>query len=204
MPRALRAQLDPWLRRLRHQSDLRGTAMIVPAWFCGSLGIAARGEADEERREAIDPQARATIRYADAAAWITATAAANALAEVGEPVSEMRPEVGVVTVSDDGPGETMAAVAEAAAAGFSSPMRYPAANPGSLAGVLCIAFGLRGPTLNLTMKPEDALPVVFQAAAGWLDRGVMPFLLVASCRRTEDGYRSRCLLLSRRDSAPRA
>lgn len=175
--------------------------MTLPGGLIDTIVVVSRGEAVEERREAIDPQARTTIRYADPAAWITASAAAEALAPVREAVDAVRHEIGVLTLSQDGPAATMAVVGEAAAAGFSSPLRYPAANPGSLAGVLCIAFGLRGPALNLTMPPADAVPLALQAASGWLERQAMPLLLVAACSRVAQGHRARCLLLSLRDDA---
>ena len=43
--------------------------------------------------------------------------------------------MGVLVTSPRGPVETIEAVAQAAREGFSSPLRYPASNPGSLAGV---------------------------------------------------------------------
>jgi len=171
--------------------------MIRPD-LVNSVGVVSRGEAEDERRDAIDARVRTTIRYADPAAWITATAAAATLAPVRDVIATSRHGVGVLTVSQDGPAETMAVVGQAAAEGISSPLRYPAANPGSLAGVLCIAFGLRGPALNLTMPPGHAVPVAIQAASGWLERQVMPLLLVAACSRVAQGHRARCLLLSRR------
>src|SRR5207248_4017286 len=107
--RAPRSQPDAGLRRLRHQPGIRGGAMTLPRELRAAFAVAGRGEAEHERRDTIDSQARAAIRYADASAWITATAAVAALALVREPVNALRHRVGVVTVSREGPGDTMAA-----------------------------------------------------------------------------------------------
>jgi hypothetical protein len=164
------------------------------------LTLVSRGEADAWERDLFETHARTAIRYADPAAWITATAVARALAPIEEAVASVRHQVGFMLTSELGPTETIATVAEAARANLSSPLRYPAANPGSLVGVTCIAFGLRGPTLNLTMPPVQGVPVGLIAAAGWIQRQGTPFVLMATCFRDASQRRlARCLTLAGSD-----
>jgi hypothetical protein len=162
------------------------------------LSILARGEADELERELFDRRALATVRYADPAAWTVATAAARAIAAAREAVTAAGDAIGVLVTSPRGPVETIAAVAQAAREGFSSPLRYPASNPGSLAGVTCIALGLRGPTLMLTMPPLEGAPLGLLLGGRWIERGDVPLVVVAACRERSPGkHTARCLLLGR-------
>ena len=134
------------------------------------LTVAGSGEAGSSQRDLFDARVRATVRYADPAAWTTATAVANALAGAGELLARWRHEIGIIAISDQGPGGTMAEVLAEGTKGFSQPMHYAAASPGTLVGVSCIAFGLRGPTMNLTMIPQEGIPVALTLCAGWLER----------------------------------
>ena len=81
--------------------------------------------------------------------------------------------------------------------GFSLPMHYAAASPGTLVGVPCIAFGLRGPTMNLIMPPQGGIPVALTLCAGWLARKAAKFIVVATCGAGSSGsMMSRALLLA--------
>jgi hypothetical protein len=164
--------------------------------------VAATGEADEPRLELFEPRTRATVRYADPAAWITAGAVAAALSgsKVLPPASSH--EIGLAVVSDYGPAASMAEIYAATSRGFSSPLRYVASNPGSLVGVSCIAFGLRGPTINLTMRPGYGVSVALSLCAGWLNRGVARWMVLATFSANRLGAKcSRALLLGHQDLA---
>ena len=86
-----------------------------------ALIVAGYGEADSYRRDLFEARIRATVRYADPAAWITATAVAIALAGAGELLAQWRHEIGMIAVSDLGPGSAMAEVELAGTKGYSSP-----------------------------------------------------------------------------------
>jgi hypothetical protein len=159
--------------------------------------VAGSGEADSYQRDLFEAKARATVRYADPAAWVTATAVARALAGAQELLAAWRHEIGVIAISDQGPGGSMAQVQADATTGFSSPLHYAASSPGTLVGVSCIAFGLRGPTMNLTMDPRDGLPLALTLCAGWLGRKAARLMVVAACRVGASGaIKSRALLLA--------
>ena len=160
------------------------------------LVVAGCGEADQHQPELFDSRARAVIRYADPVAWTVAAAIARATRTSGGLLDAWRHDVAVVVVSDDGPVLTMAQVQTNAEAGFSSPLRYAAANPGSLAGVACIASGFRGPTLNFAMRPCDGIPVGLLVGRAWLRRGIARALVLASFGASENrGASARAVLL---------
>jgi hypothetical protein len=94
----------------------------------------------------------------------------------------------------------MQALDEAAQKGFSSPLRFPAGNPGSLVGVTCILLGFRGPTMNFIMPPAAGVEVGLVLAAGWLERRVCSSVFITACARM--GAQAPCarsLLLSAGD-----
>jgi len=160
------------------------------------LMVIAEGEASSSRRDLFDARVRATVRYADPAAWTTATAVANALAEAKELLAKWQHEIGMIVISDLGPGEAMAEVQAEGSKGFSMPMHYAAASPGTLVGVPCIAFGLRGPTMNLTMAPRDGIPVALTLCASWLSRNAAKLVVVATCGTGSSGTMSHAVLLA--------
>jgi 3-oxoacyl-(acyl-carrier-protein) synthase len=169
---------------------------MIPQASNADFVVFSQGEAVRAQKDLFDRQTLATVRYADPAAWVLATAAARALAPKKDEVMAASDRVGVVVVSSHGPIETLSKVADDARSGFASPLRYPASNPGSLAGVSCILFGLQGPTLNLLMEPAAGVPLALFTAKRWLDRGVAAFMVVAACTHDSGGkYLARCLLI---------
>jgi len=162
--------------------------------------VAGRGEAAEPEKELFDRRIITTVRYADPAAWSIATAVARALAPVRERVVAARDRVAVVAVCEHGPAATVADLAEATRQGFTSALRYPAGNPGSLAGVTCIAFGFRGPTLSLLMAPDTGVSAGIFMAERWIHKGVVSYVVLAACGRVGNRRPSRVLLLADRGS----
>jgi hypothetical protein len=164
-----------------------------------ALIVAASGEADAHRPDLFEARIRATVRFADPGAWTTATAVAVAMAGAGDLLAEWRHEIGMIAVSDQGPGGAMARVQADATTGFSSPLHYAASSPGTLVGVSSIAFGLRGPTMNLTMAPRDGVPIALAMSAGWLERKAALFMVVATHSTHGSGaMMSRAVLLAPR------
>ena len=175
-----------------------------------SVGVLARGEAAKCKRADFDAAARpgagdrtvaeaalAAIRYADPAAFTTATAVARAMAAKRDDVMPVRDRVGIIAISADGPVEAMAAMNQAAREGSSSPIRFPASNAGSLAGLSSIGFTLRGPTLMLTTPPARGVPAGLLVARAFLERGVADYMFLATCAVPATGAIARCFLLGR-------
>ncbi len=161
------------------------------------LIVVGRGEASNHDPALFEAKIRSTIRFADPAAWITANAVHFALAGAHELLAEFRHQTGILTVSNQGPEKSMAKMQADGETGFSSPLHYAAAGPWTLAGVSCIAFGLRGPTLNLTMDPPEGVPVAHMLCQGWLTRKTANLMVMAACRAGSSGaILSRALLLA--------
>jgi hypothetical protein len=161
----------------------------------------SRGEADEVDKSLFPRQAVTAVRYADTAAWVTAAAIARAIAPVQEETLRERDRVAVLVTSDHGPEETIAALARAAREGYSSPLRFPAGNPGSLVGVSCILMGFRGPTLNLLMPPAEGIQIAWFMTGRWLQSTAAHVVAAAICRRLSPGrYLARAVLLGHREA----
>jgi 3-oxoacyl-(acyl-carrier-protein) synthase len=166
-----------------------------------AVTIVGKGEAQRPQPELFEARLRSVVRYADPAAWICAAASARAAAGMKEALAAVRDDVGVVVVSNEGPQDTMQALDDDARAGFSSPVRFPAGNPGSLVGVICILHGFRGPTMNFIMPTATGVPMGLVLAAGWLRRRVCSFVVVTACASPDEhGAFARSLLLSAGDS----
>jgi 3-oxoacyl-(acyl-carrier-protein) synthase len=102
--------------------------------------------------------------YADPAAWLAVEAVAAALDQAAldqaaAAVTAAAEEVGVLAVSATATTHTMRGIRRTAATGRVSPLRFAGANPGSLAGLVCLQYGFRGPSLTLSMHPDQAWPV---------------------------------------------
>lgn len=163
------------------------------------LAVLGRGEAEGSscglevyRALGLDRVKPKKVHFADVAAWATVGAVGQACASIEDMSAVERERSGIVLVSEYGPMETMAAVAKSARENRMSALRFPAATPGSLVGLICIVFGLRGPTLNLTMPPASGIPVAAVVANNWLKQGVVDFVLLVTCQQ---GPVARCLLV---------
>ena len=162
-----------------------------------TIMVLDRGEAEQPDMALFDRSVLRTVRYADPVAWTTATAIAHAVAAHAAPMRESRDRVAVLVASTQGPAESIASVAAGTRDGFPSPLRYPAANPGSLVGVTCIAFGFRGPTLNLLAPPDRSVWLGLLMAGHWLNHHIADWAIVAIGGPTSPPPRTRALLLGR-------
>ncbi|MFT3774345.1 MAG: hypothetical protein QM820_53980 [Minicystis sp.] len=179
----------------------------------GALAVAGRGEAIDAKRNQFDATARAgaaagaderralaeaalgAIRYADPASWTTATAIAQAITAQRDAVLAAHDRVGVIVTSAEGPVEAMAAMNDAAKSGSSSPIRFPASNAGSLAGIPSIGFTFRGPTLMLTLPPDRGVPIGLLLADAWIRRGHADYVVIAATSRIDGKPAARSLLI---------
>ena len=155
----------------------------------------SHGEAAHPVREELPQRARRLVRYADPVAWQMATAANRALKGWSTRMQPFLNSVGLVSVSATGPSEALRHIASSAGAGLVSPLRFPAANAGTLAAVTCIAFEFRGPTLNLTMPCRSGVPKALEFADYWVSAQAISFVLVSShIQLTASDHLARCVL----------
>jgi hypothetical protein len=162
--------------------------------------VIGRGEAGLGDAERYGKGLERKLRYADAAAWTIKGATAAALTRLSDKIDSVRDSVGLATSTNVGPRDTIADVARAARTGQCSPLRFAAANPGSVAAVTCVAFGFRGPTRNLLMPPAHAAPLLSMFAELWLGEKIAEVVLLSTFAvGAPEVPAARCLVLARRD-----
>lgn len=140
------------------------------------LSIAARGQT----QGGADTAARLgpAIGYTDPVAGLIVKAVRNALDQLTDAErSGDGTDVGVLVVSDVGTLHTMRQLAKAASSGRISPARFTGATPASLAGLVCIVFGFRGPSLVITDKPDAVRRTAAVLSHSWLLSGCRYVLL---------------------------
>jgi len=141
--------------------------------------------------------------YADPVAWLITEAVDAALYAAGPAVRDAGPAVGVLSASEHCTRHTMRQVHAGSRDGRVSPLRFAGANPGSIAGVVCIVFGFRGPSLALSMPPGPARAVAGQVALSWLDSGGCRYVVLNEHEITPDGVHvARCDVVCRRGTGP--
>ncbi|MEV4846355.1 hypothetical protein AB0K20_24430 [Micromonospora matsumotoense] len=144
---------------------------------------------------------RSVSFYADPVAWLVVEAVEAALASAEVPVATAVAETGMLCASTYATRHTMRSVVAGAARGRVSPLRFAGANPGSLAGLPCILFGLRGPSLLLTMPPETARPVMATIADAWLRHAGCQYVIVSEHQaRADETHSVTCLVVRRHRS----
>ncbi|SEH02925.1 hypothetical protein SAMN05444920_13137 [Nonomuraea solani] len=146
----------------------------------------ARGRSESD--DLTSAGRRTTSFYADPAAWLVVAAVEDALARAPEKVRGEPERIGALAVSDHGTRHTMSSVAATAGRGRVSPLRFAGASPGSLAGLLCIALGFRGPSLLVSMRPDRAHAVMELIASDWLATGQCRYVAVAEHTVTGDAH----------------
>ena len=120
--------------------------------------------------------------HADPVAWLVsdATGAVLRRAAAGPEPPVEGGHTGVIAVSCEATRHTARALAGASRDGRRvSPMRFAAANAGSIAGVACIVHGLTGPSLVLSMPPVDARAVAETVARSWLESAACRAVVLA-------------------------
>jgi hypothetical protein len=132
---------------------------------------------------------RAASFYADPVAWLVVDAVEDVLAHAAE-VRTAGVDVGVLSVSSVATKHTMRQLAAGSGRGHVSPMRFAGASAGSIAGLSCIVFGFKGPSLVLSMSPGDGRPVAEIVARSWLAAGSCRYVILNEHETTTSGAHS--------------
>lgn len=165
-------------------TELDGTGLDGTGLDSTGLDVIARGSADADT---LGGRQRAASFYADPVAWLVVDAVQAALDEAGAEVRDAGAEVGMVSVSDTATQLTMRQMVAGIGRGRVSPLRFAGANPGSIAGLPCIVFGFRGPSLVFSMPPDAARPVTTEVARSWLATGGCRYVIVNEHEVRADG-----------------
>ncbi|MGV9306210.1 hypothetical protein ACWENQ_44990 [Nonomuraea sp. NPDC004354] len=112
------------------------------------------------------------IGYTDPVAGLIAKAVRESLVTLGgaDGLGE-RSDVGVLAVSETATRHTLRQLAGNVSSGRLSPARVAGATAGTLAGLTCIVFGFRGPSLVLTSPPDAVRRTTAMIAYSWLASG---------------------------------
>ena len=146
--------------------DLAGLFVLASSW-------AVWGPQNTERSK----RALAIARYADPVALALVESVGMTLAKLPT-VDESC--LAVITISHLMPDEAARSVRAQLDQGVLRPSRFIAANPSAALGLTCAVFGIRGPTLALTMPATEAAHVAALLAAGWLSSGLVTTVLLCA------------------------
>jgi len=135
--------------------------------------------------------------YADPVAWLAVEAARRALDRIPA-VLDARDDTAVLAVSAYATLGTMRGIAARMRAGRISPLRFAGANPGLLAGAVCLEWRLRGPSLALTMPPALGVDTAQVVADGWLRRGQAQYVLLLTHELRGPEHTASCQVLGGR------
>ena len=133
--------------------------------------------------------------FVDPSGWLVAAAVTDALSRSGEPVLATPDQVGMVVLGNTATATAMRELARGAARGLVSPLRFAGANPGVLAGLPCIQWKLRGPSLTFTMDPAAGIGVAATVVGSWLRGGQANYVVVAAHWRNSGGEFARCAIV---------
>jgi len=156
------------------------------------LVVVGRGEATS-----ADRTLQRVVRFADNAAWLAAEEFAVGLRNTSDELGTNKDDVAIISISSTGPRTTLKRTARDIESQFVSPLRFPAANPASIASLPCIAFGFTGPTLNITLPPSRGVRIALLLADAWIGRGAARVVSLVTYQH-DSGREplARCLLLA--------
>jgi hypothetical protein len=133
--------------------------------------------------------------FADPVAWLVTAAVADAVGPCAADIAAAADSTGIIVVSQLCTTTTMRALSRTAGRGLVSPLRFAGANPGVLAGLPCITWKLRGPSLVLAADPDISMPVVTAVAQDWLALGQATHVLLVVHWAAAAGHSARCAVV---------
>jgi len=121
--------------------------------------------------------------YATPLAWAAADFTGLLLGEDDEIAPH---HTGMIVASDECSLSTIRELSRAAARGAVSPLRFAGASPSIVAGLPALQYGIRGPTLALTMPPEHASSAILALIKYWVgSNNIASVIAVAHYRQHE-------------------
>jgi hypothetical protein len=118
--------------------------------------------------------------FADPVAWLIKAVAEVALEGCREAVRSAADDVAVVVISEYASLQTIQAISQRSRLDRMSPLQFAGASPGLVAGLACITWKFRGPSLVLSMPIGSGLPVAKILAGSWLRSGQAKYVLVCT------------------------
>jgi hypothetical protein len=132
--------------------------------------------------------------YADPVAWLAVEAARRALANMPADLGA-QDDTAVLAISAQCTIGTIHDIAARAQSGLLSPLHFAGANPGSLAGLVCMNWQFRGPSLALTMPPASGIGTALIVSRNWLRLGQARYVLIIAHEVGAAGHVASCSVL---------
>lgn len=139
--------------------------------------------------------------YADPVSWLALEAFEQALSHCSEDLTQWPEHIGLITLSDTCTLQTMREIEAKLAEGLISPLKFSGANPGAIGSLPSHFFGFSGPTLVLSMPPEEGLDLATMLAEEWLREGNAKFVVITRHWMTTDGHRVESTIFSNAEEA---
>ncbi|MFC0708230.1 coronafacic acid synthetase [Azorhizophilus paspali] len=139
--------------------------------------------------------AQKTSAYADPLSWLVFEAVERALDSCRDAVLTACQTVGHIVVSDICTLHTMQHIARDLGRNRLSPLRFSGACPGLVCSLPGQLLRFSGPSLVLSMPPQDGLAPAALLAQDWLENGAASHVLVSAHDTDGTQHRVRCTLL---------
>ncbi|MBB4132044.1 coronafacic acid synthetase [Xanthomonas sp. 3075] len=139
--------------------------------------------------------AQKTSAYADPLSWLVFEAVERALDNCRDAVLTACQTVGHIVVSDICTLHTMQHIARDLGRNRLSPLRFSGACPGLVCSLPGQLLRFSGPSMVLSMPPQDGLVPAALLAQDWLDSGAASYVLVSAHELAGTQHRVRCTLL---------
>jgi hypothetical protein len=124
--------------------------------------------------------------YATPVAWAAAHFTQMLIEDEGGIVPH---HTGMIVASDACSLSTIRELSRTAAQGTISPLRFAGASPSIVAGLPALQQGIRGPTLALTMPPEQASGAILAMINYWIRSGnIVSVIAIAHYQQSEDRH----------------
>lgn len=149
-----------------------------PLWREAGVEVVARGESACASIGEVRGKNRTSF-YADPVSWLVAEAVECAVGRSSADLHAVADDVATITISDFCTAVTMRQIAAGVPAGRLSPLRFSAATPGVVGSLPAMTFGFMGPSVTLSMHPDQGLPVAITVAGSWLATGLAAFAVLS-------------------------
>jgi hypothetical protein len=151
------------------------------------LTVVGQGLATAPDLSSVRTKQKASL-YADPLSWLVLEAVERAIDSCGGDLLSARESVGHIAISDHCTAHTMREIAAAIPAGRISPLRFSAANPGSICSLPAQFHRFSGPSMTLSMPPDRGLPPALSIARTWLRQRSAAYVLITSHAADASGH----------------
>ena len=145
----------------------------------------------------INKRSCSNIAYADKYCWYVAETVKKIVDNVLIDWSKMKDNVGIIFLNNLELQDTVSNVQNDLKRGIVSPLLFIASNAGSPISVVASMYGFHGPTINLTMPPENGTFISCLVASQWLYKSQADLVILSGLFLEKNIVYARSILLSK-------